>query len=90
MNSSKNCKKSSKTKTASILRLFLYTYSRERIAKLSPRAVKKADKIIISLQENSFDIAIAKELAKATISQFEKSEIHIIKPLIYFMRGFAV
>ena len=45
--------------------------------------------MISSLHENSFDIAIAKELAKATISQFEKSEIHIIKPLIKYMRGFA-
>lgn len=61
---------------------FVNYYSRDKIAKLSPRAEKKADKTATSSDENWFDIEIAKVLARATNSQFEKSEIHIKIPLI--------
>lgn len=46
------------------------------MARLSPRAVKKAAKIATSSLLHSLEIAIAVLLAKATSSQFEKSETH--------------
>ena len=48
----------------------------ESMARLSPSAVKKAAKIIKSSLLHSLDMAMAKLLASATSSQFEKSETH--------------
>ena len=55
-------------------------------ARLSPSAVKKADKTRVSSVGNSLAIAIAKELARATSSQLEKSEIHKTLTSNNFMR----
>jgi len=46
-------------------------------ARLSPKTVKKVTRIKTSFSENSLLMAIAKVLAKANSSQFEKSDKHI-------------
>ena len=51
-------------------------FYKESIARLSPRAVKKAAKTTISSLLHPLDMAIAKLLASAISSQFEKSETH--------------
>lgn len=46
------------------------------MARLSPRAVKKAAKATTSSLLHSLEIAMAKLLARATSSQFERLDIH--------------
>lgn len=55
------------------------------MARLSPRAVKNAERIAKSSLENSLLIEIEMVLARATSSQFEKSDKHIKAPHNYYM-----